>query len=402
MRFQMGIKNIRRNIRRSLINISTVAIAIFCMVIFESLMLGEWIDIVENYSSMGIGQVIITRKGYNEGETNQLNKLIDEPEEVIKRIKNIKGTRSVSLYLKTGCLFSFKGKQLPVLSQGVDFTREKNPIINSAGLPLPDRYEYKILIGRRLAEEFGLRKGDVIFLYGRTAYGTFNLIDLEVSGFFKAPLATFEKRTVYIPIDVLKEFLGTEGVSEISLSLRRDIDPSEMVNMIKQNIGEDYKVQSIMDYIPQLKDIRALQTGFLGLFWFILLLITVFGIVNIMLISVWERKKEIGTLRAIGYSKLDIIGIFLAEASGIGFIGGLIGILAGGIVAYIMQRYGIPLPSEALEGIDFPIQTRIYGILSGMVLVKSLVLAIVATTGGAIIPALRASGMKIIDAIREY
>ncbi|RKZ17748.1 ABC transporter permease, partial [bacterium] len=134
----------------------------------------------------------------------------------------------------------------------------------------------------------------------------------------------------------------------------------------------------------------------------ILLLITVFGIVNIMLISVWERKKEIGTLRAIGYSKFDIAGIFLAEAAGIGFIGGLIGILAGGIVAYIMQRYGIPLPSEALEGIDFPIQTRIYGILSGMVLVKSLVLAIVATTGGAIIPALRASGMKIIDAIREY
>lgn len=200
MRFQIGIKNIRRNIRRSLINISTVAIAIFCMVIFESLMLGEWIDIVENYSSMGIGQVIITRKGYNEGETNQLNKLIDEPEEVIKRIKNIKGTRSVSLYLKTGCLFSFKGKQLPVLSQGVDFTREKNPIINSAGLPLPDRYEYKILIGRRLAEEFGLRKGDVIFLYGRTAYGTFNLIDLEVSGFFKTPSQVLKRELFIYPL----------------------------------------------------------------------------------------------------------------------------------------------------------------------------------------------------------
>jgi len=405
--FKLGFRNIGRNKKRTLINTLTISAAVLSIILFDIIIEGQWSDVIENYVRMGVGHIKIHKKGYDkESERLPLNILINNPSELTKKISNVPSIEAIYPRLRAGGIISYRGKESPIVINGVVLELEaKIELITEKNVKgsIPLQGEYGILIGQELANLLRLKVGDIIFLYSRTAYETHNVIDLEVSGIYSIGFSYFERSNIFISVDILQEFLGTSSLSEMTIML----DETKVVDATKDTLeqkltGSETEVFPFHHYIPEVQNISSMQQSFLVFIRFILLLLALFGIVNIMMISVWERKKEIGTMRAIGYSKLQITRILLYEGLWTGILGSLLGCLFAFGIGILLERFGIPIPKEALVGFNLPMSTHLYGKMLPQFFIRAFFLGTIITALATLPSTLKASFLTIVNALREY
>ena len=405
--FKLGFRNIGRNKKRTLINTLTISAAILSIILFDIIIEGQWSDVIENYVRMGVGHIKIHKKGYDkESERLPLNILINNPSELTKKISNVPSIEAIYPRLRAGGIISYRGKESPIVINGVDLELEaKIELITEKNVKgsIPLQGEYGILIGQELANLLKLEVGDIIFLYSRTAYETHNVIDLEISGIYSIGFSYFEKSNIFMPVDILQEFLGTSSLSEMTIMLEetKAVDATKDTLEMKLT-GYGTEVFPFHHYIPEVQNISSMQQSFLVFIRFTLLLLALFGIVNMMMISVWERKKEIGTMRAIGYSKSQITRIFLHEGLWTGILGSLLGCLFAFGVGSLLENFGIPIPKQALVGFNLPMSTRIYGKMLLSFFIRAFFLGTIITVLATLPSTVRASFLTIVKALREY
>jgi putative ABC transport system permease protein len=165
--------------------------------------------------------------------------------------------------------------------------------------------------------------------------------------------------TVYIPITTAQRKLfggrATSGtswkVSSINVSLvseeTMDAATDEITLLLRQQHkiqpgeDDDFSVMSQEDILSMAEQITGILTIFLGAIAAISLLVGGIGIMNIMLVSVTERTREIGIRKAVGAKRRDILMQFLIEAIVLSVIGGLLGILLGAGIAILVEQSGL-------------------------------------------------------------
>ena len=124
------------------------------------------------------------------------------------------------------------------------------------------------------------------------------------------------------------------------------------------------------------------------------LLAVLLGIVNVMLMSVLERVREIGTMLAVGMRRKNIIALFLLEGSLLGLVGGVLGALVGGAVTLWLHHRGILLPSPGANA-----DSIVRPFVPLMYLVRAVVLATVGAGLASLWPAWRASRLRPVEAL---
>jgi putative ABC transport system permease protein len=157
----------------------------------------------------------------------------------------------------------------------------------------------------------------------------------------------------------------------------------------RTDIGaDDFSVLSQQDFLQTVQTILGVFTIFLGGIAAISLLVGGIGIMNIMLVSVSERTREIGLRKALGARKRDILTQFLTESSLLSLIGGVIGIILGWLIAYVVGQVATATgnaftPAVGLDGILLAtITSTIIGLFFG------------------IYPANRAASLEPVEALR--
>jgi putative ABC transport system permease protein len=407
--FKLGFRNIGRNRKRTLINAFTVGAAVMVILLFDVLREGQWNDVIENFIRMGIGHIKIQSMGYDR-EADRLpitnNLLLRNFSAIKERIEEIPEIKGVYPRLKAGGLISYGGKQSPVVINGLNLREEKEIALlteKSVKGSFPGNGEYKVLLGKELSSLLGTAVGSIVFLYTRTTYETHNVIDLEVSGIYSIGFSDFEKINIFVPLDILQELVGTDGVSELTIILK-DPEKTEMIVDSLRNKLSEFKVEVFpySHYMEDILSVREMQESATGFIRGILLILALFGILNMMMVSTWERKKEIGTMRAIGYGKLQIVGIFISEGFWIGILGGILGAFIGLIGALLLQNLGIPIPQGALEGFNIPMSSHIYGKIMPVFFIRAFCLGVFTTVIASFPSAARAAFLPIIKALREY
>ncbi|MEO1254399.1 MAG: FtsX-like permease family protein [Bacteroidota bacterium] len=152
----------------------------------------------------------------------------------------------------------------------------------------------------------------------------------------------------------------------------------------------DYKVESWIEANGQLQAGNVLR-GYLALaVSFTILLVAGFGIYNIMNMTVNEKIKDIAILKAMGFEGGDIVQIFLTQSLIIGFIGGIVGVIFGGIVSYVINS--IPFEIATLKNLPMAYRTSDY--------ISALGFGLLTTFVAGYLPAKNASKVDPVEIIR--
>jgi putative ABC transport system permease protein len=216
-----------------------------------------------------------------------------------------------------------------------------------------------------------------------------------------SPLAQTLDSSVYMPLTVAKSMMGSNlYVDYISLKARSSIDltKADLESLLRQRHSianpendlekDDFTVRSMEQSIEVISSVTLGMTIFLGLIAGISLLVGGIGIMNIMLVSVTERTKEIGLRKAVGAKKQDILLQFLIEAITLTVVGGLIGVLCGAGVAYFLYL----IAAQFLQDLPFALSTSAIVLSIGMAAGTGLVFGIY--------PARKAANLSPMEAMR--
>jgi putative ABC transport system permease protein len=237
-------------------------------------------------------------------------------------------------------------------------------------------------------------------LYGsqQAAVGRFIKIhglQFTVIGTFKEKVESFGQselnaETVLIPITVQQYFMRVERIDPMYVQVRSPKDVDAVTLQVKQllesrhRVGANYKVENLTGILNAAKSISKILSLVLVLVSAIALIISGIGIMNIMLVTVTERTREIGIRMAVGASRREILLQFLTEAILISLTGGCVGIVAGVAVPLSVQFF--------LENIHIPISVWSIAIAFAVSSVVGLIFGM--------LPASRASKLNPTEALR--
>ena len=177
-----------------------------------------------------------------------------------------------------------------------------------------------LIIGQALLERIGARIGRKVVLVTQNHEWENVSRGFRIRGTYRTELAQTEKVYVFVPLTVLQEMLGiAEGVTEIAVNLEQGkggegSELADLVSTLNAKIsGSGYTVEDWRQMLPSISAYLEMFDGYM-LIWFVVVFIAMgFGLVNTMLMAVYERMREFGLQRAIGMRSSRIVRLVMFE-----------------------------------------------------------------------------------------
>ncbi len=399
MLFKFAFRNVLRNRRRSFLT----ALSIFFAAIIVGLAQG-WVNgiidvYIENFATYMTGHVRVTTGGFRDREKFMpVDELIWESDEVKREISAIEGVRAVRERIRFGLLLGSEETTVEALGMGIDlhdneFDLENKLIQGTMG-------DSGIYIGYRLAEKMDVKIGEDLLIATRTSEGGLNGIKLTVRGFVKLGMM-YDRNVFFISIPDAKRLLKMRDSTTEIYVYCDDIDDTEDIKKkIAGIVSGDLAAES---YKEQLGDLYVIITTMKGIYAFIealILFMASFVIINTMMMAIFERIREIGTMKALGMSDRELFINFTLEGGIIGAAGGILGATVGFLIILGISYVGIDMSAQ-LKNFDIPIEYVLRPRVGFMELLVALAISIVVPAMAAMIPARYARKLMPAEALRK-
>lgn len=383
----------------------------FRIVITSQFERGFALDVLTVTAGRGLLANIISGGGSEEYLTLNDTYIIDE----------IAGVRQATATLSKSIGLSLGNKTYTVTVLGINFTEystiySTSFLLENGSVPLNPSND-SIILGYRLHDPWKngtilVRVGDYVNLTWTTGSITKPIVKrytFHVAGVLKeiGGISIFGPSDIqaYIPITTAQEIFETDQVSQIQVQLvsseQRTID--SVTDSIKNIYGDKVTVISpsamLNAFSSILSTVQLLLAGLAG----ISLLVAGIGIMNIMIVSVIERTREIGILKSLGMKNKTVMIIFLCEAALIGLFGAAIGIVFGLGLSNFVTNFVFPLignGTNQANGQGNRVISNITPVLTPTVCIGAFFFGIATSVLFALYPAWRASKLKPVEALR--
>jgi putative ABC transport system permease protein len=330
-----------------------------------------------------------------------------EKDSILEIIKTNPGVVMAASRIEFSAYIVIKGERFACIGAGIDpneelkFIEFEKTIVNGRFLKENDE---GVVIGHMMAKKFGLKTGESIRLILRNKYGAPNVLDAEIVGIISTGFMSIDNSTVYITKNLADDYLTMDGeITEIMIGLNSPDNVESTIKFITEKLPLKITNQIVVESWQNFQKALIIDVNsdvkFLGIFFTILIIVSIFTMTNTMSMSIFERTKEIGTLRAIGVEKKTILTLFSLEAALVGFAGSLLGIIAGGFVCFIINLFGLPVPG--VESFNAGLASKFFVYSSPIEFIGAIVIGPFAGYIGGIKPAIRASQMRVVDCLKN-
>lgn len=399
--FKLAYRNFFRNTRRSIISGISVALAIMAIIFVRSYLSGFFENITGNVVKLISGHIRITTREYERRERMlPLAESIELSPEFYRSLPE-EQIELTSPRIKFGVLLGEEELSVPALGYAINPETERE-IGGLHKRMVTGSYiqsgEKAAILGKGLAERLQITVGDTLTIITRTAYDSPTGLNLLVKGIFRTGIGGMDRSLFYIPLDIGQTMLDLEGsATEFAIILKNPDKAIQIANSV--NLGPDYSVVPFQ-YNPILRYLN-IATVIYSIFYVIVLLVACSAIANTMLMIVFERTKEIGMMKALGFDKLSILGVLVIEAGIIGILGSAIGTVLGATLSYWLKYQGIDISMmSSTTSSDMPFGPIIYTAPTPFIIITAFILGLVVTIIVALLPISRAARINPAKALK--
>jgi putative ABC transport system permease protein len=411
----LALRNVARNRRRSRITLGAILIGVAASVMLRG-MNGGFVDfMVRDVVETRIGALQVHRAGYQddyEGMPLALNMPADPA--FVEKIRTVPGVTAVAGRIQFAGLVTNGLSQTMFVGRGIDVEAERQVCprsgkdIVAGGAPLGPGDRSAAVLGNELAQSFNaVPAGTVnaasavpafhtVTLSSASPEGRANSLSFAVRGLSRSAMLFENKRVLTVSLADAQALLGLEGrVTEYAVAADDLSNLEAIAARVRTALGPEYEVHTWRQLQPFYSDVIRIQRFLIGLISFVLYAIVLTGIANTMLMSVYERVREIGTLLAVGLRRRQVLTLFLIEAAVLGVVGALIGAVVGRGLVGLLAWKGIHLQVGG-GAIDTLLRPQVEPLYIAIVAVIAVIGAVIA----AAYPAFKASRMNPVDALR--
>lgn len=395
MIFYISWKNLRVSRMRSVLTIGGVALGIGIITFLLSLGFGVQRMIVAEVTNDNPIDVIDVSNG-------NLDNFVTLNDETIGKIKSIDGVDKVERRVNTGGKIILGESQTDVIIYGtssdyLDMLRLKYKA-NGGGF---SNEENNAVISDRLAHLLGFNNpaeaiGKKIIYNIALSRDVSSKIDAEKvmennETIISGVVSNTDSAYIYVPLKILQEKFGIDGAQEGKVVVRE----MDKFDSIQQQLGQTgFVTSSINELISGINSFFDTVRIFLVIFGVIIMSISVMGMLNTLSVSLLQRTKEIGILKALGTKRIDVFKMFVLESIIISLVGGIIGFFGGYGFALLLNRLLIFLGHRMGAELSYFVYVPTGFILA----IGGFVVFLGVITG--IMPAFRASKIHALEALR--
>lgn len=409
---KMGWRNVWRNKRRSIITMAAIAFCTMLALFMLAYMRGAYGAMIDAMVRANIGHLQVQKKGYL--DDHKITEVVRNPEEVINAIANVPEVKAIGPRVQLPLLVFSGNHTAFAVGLGVDPVRE----LNVSNLPhsIPEGEFFApgdnegVVVGTILAKNLHLKIGSELDITGQSAIGSIIQDRLIVRGFVRTGINDLDRNFVIIPLARAQE-MAALGNSVHALSIMTSdwtqVWPLQTkINRVLSDIGRNDLVGLTWSEVnPGIKQAIELDAGSGWIFFFILLVIVGFGILNTLVMAFLERMREYGVMLALGMTPIRGRVMILYEAFFLALPGIIVGVGLGVFFAWLVSIYGVDLRwfgegvEEMMAEFGFPL-VIIYAKLEWWMIALSASLSFGITFFTALYPARKVGTIKPIDALR--
>jgi ABC-type lipoprotein release transport system permease subunit len=346
-------RNLWRNHRRTLIMLSAITVGVWAMIFMTSLMRGMVDDMLLNGVRNLPGEVQIHHPLYRDDPS--INNSINPPDKKLLQALQIPEVKAWTNRVRVPAVISSERDSRGVTLLGVEPISEAQLSFDldsiSEGRFLKDSNDNGLIIGAKLAERLETRLGKRVVIMSQDPDNNIADRGFRIVGIYKAKLASLEEIYVYAGLKTVQTLLKLDNkVSEIAITGEDYRHVDSWYTQIKNAAGEDLQTLAWYETDTYLGSMLAMMDGFVLVWIIVIFLALSFGLVNTLVMAVFERTREIGLMQALGMRPSLILYQILIES----FLLLVIGLLLGNVFAIssiILLQDGIDI-SVVAEGME--------------------------------------------------
>ena len=398
---RLSWRNLWRNYRRTTIMLLASAVGVWAMIFMTALLRGMVDDMIKQGINALPGHIQVHAVAYRDDPS--VTHGMPAPKKALLEALDSGLVKAWTSRVKVPAMITSEYENRGNSLLGVDPSGEMalgfapSDIVEGRFLEGP--IDRGVVIGRKLMQRLETRLGKRVVIMSQDPENAIADRGFRVVGIFKAELESREETIVYAGRDVIQKMLGIgPEVSEIAVLGHDYHSPEGLASRVRDAVTDDYEVLSWPELDPYLATMMKVMDGFVLVWMVVIFLALSFGLVNTLMMAVFERVREIGLMRALGMRPSAIVYQILIESLLLLALGLLVGnLLAIGTVIPLKDGIDISAVSQGMEMMGA--SSVLYPVLrwGDLVLANSVVIVLGLLTS--LLPAWRAAQYQPVEAL---
>ena len=342
--WRIAIRDLGRNKRRSALTLIAVMMGLALLIALHSFEMGAMQGSIENNIRVQSGHVQVRGESYDQDKVSlKWEDLLEEPLGLAAQAQTLADVRGAAPVLWAGGILATVEESVGVRVFGIDPLSEMAAPFREdlVGEFLTPDDRGGVLISQRLANNLRLAAGDDVSLLINTSGEQPDEATFTIRGLYDTGLPGFDEATIFLPLAKAQAFTRAGERASAVVVLLHDQEDADAVAAALRAPGLD--VLTWRDLNQMMLQAMESSMGILYLLYLVVLAIVAVVVANTLLMSVFERTREMGILAALGMKGRQIMAMFVLEAATLGAIGVILGVLLGSLGVYYMATEGIYL-----------------------------------------------------------